>query len=118
MAQTANIKICKNICILATKSGLQLDEFKTIAAQFNDASFTLVMPKFAMTGLGDLQKPDIWVDGARSGFLKVITISRRMSWSGFDLVIKWEQGGLEKALCFLLYPKPKIINKEEILSIC
>lgn len=104
--------MAKNICILATKTGISEVEFASIMAHYEEAHFTLIVPKFD----GEVSPNiDIWTDGARSGFLKVLTISRRMSWSSFDLVINWEQGGLESALCFMLLPKPKIIVKADIL---
>lgn len=106
-------KHLKNICILATKNSITQAEYASLTAYFNEAQFTLIAPKFD----GDAaDKLDLWTDGARSGFLKVLTISRRMSWSSFDLVINWEQGGLENALCFMLLPKPKIITKQQFLA--
>lgn len=103
----------RNICILATKNSISQAEYSRLTAYFNTAQFTLIAPKFDGDGRGQL---DLWADGARSGFLKVLTISRRMSWSSFDLVINWEQGGLEKALCIMLLPKPKIITKQQFLA--
>lgn len=101
-----------NICVLAIGKGISIADLTRLQQHYPAAHFTLIVPKFEgqMT-----DKLDVWTDGARSGFLKVLTISRRMSWSSFDLVINWEQGGLERALCFMLLPKPKIITKDELL---
>lgn len=109
----ATDELMKNICILATKNSITQAEYMSIAKHYSQAKFTLIAPKFDSDDLGRL---DLWTDGARSGFLKVLTISRRMSWSSFDLVINWEQGGLENALCFMLLPKPKIITKAVFLA--
>lgn len=110
MATDRNLK---NICILAIGKGIAAEDFTKISEYFPDAKFTLIAPKYT----GEMtDKMDLWTDGARSGFLKVLTISRRMSWSGFDLVINWQQGGLENALCFMLLPKPKIITKQQFLA--
>lgn len=105
-------KNATNICILATKNSITAAEYRQLRAHYINAKFTLIAPEFK--GEKD-EKLDLWTDGARSGFLKVLTISRRMSWSSFDLVINWEQGGLENALCFMLLPKPKIITKQGFL---
>ncbi|MCJ8323713.1 MAG: hypothetical protein HRU29_07605 [Rhizobiales bacterium] len=104
--------MAKNICILATRTGISTADFASIKALYSDAHFTLIVPKFDGKKSANI---DIWTDGARRGFLKVLTISRRMSWASFDLVINWQQGGLERALCFMLLPKPKIITKADIL---
>ena len=113
MATDQSLNSYKNICILATKNSISQAEYSRLAAYFSLACFTLIAPKFGGDGFGRL---DLWTDGGRSGFLKVLTISRRMSWSSFDLVINWEQGGLEKALCIMLLPKPKIITKQQFLA--
>lgn len=113
MATNQSLNSFKNICILATKSSISQAEYSSMTAFFSAAQFTLIAPKFDGN---DLTRLDLWTDGARSGFLKVLTISRRMSWSSFDLVINWEQGGLEKALCIMLLPKPKIITKQQFLA--
>ncbi|PCI86806.1 MAG: hypothetical protein COB24_08650 [Hyphomicrobiales bacterium] len=113
MATNQSLNNYKNICILATKHSISPAEYSQLTDYFGLAQFTLIAPKFDGDGQGRL---DLWVDGARSGFLKVLTISRRMSWSGFDLVINWEQGGLEKALCIMLLPKPQIITKQQFLA--
>lgn len=113
MAGSQQLKTSKNICILATRNSISADDYRQLVNYFEGASFTLIAPFFK----GEKPKKlDIWTDGARSGFLKVLTISRRMSWSSFDLVINWEQGGLENALCFMLLPKPKILNKAQIMT--
>lgn len=112
MATDKNLKTYKNICILATKHGISNADFQALATYFDAAQFTLIAPEFVSDDGGRL---DLWTDGARSGFLKVLTISRRMSWSNFDLVINWEQGGLERALCIMLLPKPRIITKQQFL---
>lgn len=109
----ATDKNVKNLCVLAIGKGITDAEFKQIATHYCAAEITLIAPRFDGDGFGRL---DLWNDGARSGFLKVLTISRRMSWSSFDLVINWEQGGLENALCFMLLPKPKIITKAVFLA--
>lgn len=103
----------KNLCVLAIGKGISAAEYAAIASHYSEAEITLIAPKFEGDDLGRM---DLWTDGARSGFLKVLTISRRMSWSSFDLVINWEQGGLENALCFMLLPKPKIITKAVFLA--
>ena len=115
MATKIAVKAAKNICILAIKQGISLDDYKQIIARFEGAEFTLIAPNFDFANLPENARPELWTDGARSGFLKVLTISRRMSWSSFDLVINWEQGGIENALCFMLLPKPRIITKQVIL---
>lgn len=113
MARDQKLNTYKNICVLATKNSITQAEYSSLTSYFSKAHFTLIAPKF---GGDDLGRLDLWTDGARSGFLKVLTISRRMSWSSFDLVINWEQGGLENALCFMLLPKPKIIIKQQFLA--
>lgn len=116
MATDQSLDGYKNICILATKNSISQAEYSRLTAYFSTAKFTLIAPQFGGGGHGDERRLDLWTDGARSGFLKVLTISRRMSWSSFDLVINWEQGGLEKALCIMLLPKPKIITKQQFLA--
>ncbi len=116
MAADETIKDAKNICILAIKDGISADDYRALTEYFNQAQFTLLAPDFAFEDLDQAAAPDLWHDGARSGFLKVLTISRRMSWSSFDLVINWQGGGIEKALCFMLLPKPIIMNKNQLLT--
>lgn len=113
MAADKNLKNSKNICILAINGGLSAADFALMADFFAEAEFTLIAPEFNGDDLGRM---DLWTDGARSGFLKVLTISRRMSWSRFDLVINWQHGGLENALCFMLLPKSKIITKQQLMA--
>lgn len=113
MATIQSLNSYKNICILATKKSITQAEYSSLTGYFSTAQFTLIAPEFSGDGL---ERLDLWTDGARSGFLKVLTISRRMSWSSFDLVINWEQGGLENALCIMLLPKPKIITKQQFLA--
>ncbi len=112
MAADAELKAAHNICVLAIGHGISVEDYERLVAYFPQAKFTLIVPHFDEIK----PRPQVWTDGARSGFMKILTISRRMSWSSFDLVINWEQGTLDNILCFLLLPRPKIINKHGIFE--
>lgn len=104
----------KNICILAVKNGINVDDLLMLQSKFKHANVTLLAPKNNQSLIANKPKFELWHDAERSGFLKVLTIARRMSWCSFDLVINWEQVGIDNALCYLLFPKPKIITKDKL----